>query len=249
MIKNLIIPMGGIGKRFRKQNFSTIKPLIMIENKSILEESIKELPDSHNKIAIINKKIYNKYPVFKKILDKNNIKKFLLDKQTLGQSDTCYKAKKMIKEKNDLFIHSCDYVMKYSNLKFKKLCANCDVIIFTYKLKSSLVSNYNDFAYCKLRKGNVIKVVEKKTISKIPQNDQMVIGTFWFKKASDFFLSHELALRKRRFINRELYIANNINELIKKQKKVKVFEVLYWKNLGDYFSYNQYIYWKNFFRI
>ena len=28
MIKNLIIPMGGIGKRFRKQNFSTIKPLI-----------------------------------------------------------------------------------------------------------------------------------------------------------------------------------------------------------------------------
>lgn len=241
--------MGGIGKRFKKKNFSTIKPLIMIENKSILEESIKELPDSYNKIAILNKKIYNKYPVFKKILDKNNIKKFLLDKQTLGQSDTCYKAKNMANEENDLFIHSCDYVMKYSNSKFKKLCKDCDVIIFTYKLRSSLVNNYNDYAYCKVLKNNVVKIVEKKTISQVPQNDQMVIGTFWFKKASDFFLSHELACRKKKFINNELYIANNINELIKKQKKVKVFEVLYWKNLGDYFSYNQYIYWKNFFKI
>ena len=244
-----MIPMGGIGKRFKKQNFSTIKPLIMIENKSILEESIKELPNSYSKIAILNKKIYKRYPVFKKILAKNNIRKFLLDKQTLGQSDTCYKAKNMINEENDLFIHSCDYVMKYSYSKFKKLCINCDVIIFTYKLKSSLVNNYNDFAYCKIQKGNVTKIVEKKTISKVPQNDQMVIGTFWFKKASDFFLSHERAFRKKKFINSELYIANNINELIKKQKKVKVFEVLYWKNLGDYFSYNQYIYWKNFFKI
>ena len=241
--------MAGIGKRFKKQNFSTIKPLIMIENKSILEESIKELPDSFNKIAILNKKIYNKYPVFKKILGKNNIKKFLLDKKTLGQSDTCYKAKKMTNEENDLFIHSCDYVMKYSNSKFKKLCNNCDVVIFTYKLKSSLVNNYNDYAYCKVLKDNVVKIVEKKTISKTPQNDQMIIGTFWFKKASDFFLSHELAYKKKKFINNELYIANNINELIKIQKKIKVFEVLYWKNLGDYFSYNQYIYWKNFFKI
>lgn len=249
MIKNLMIPMGGIGKRFKKENFSTIKPLIMIEKKSILEESIKELPDAGNKIAILNKKIYSKYPIFKKILDKNNIKKFLLNQNTLGQSDTCYKAKNMINKKDDLFIHSCDYIMKYSNSKFKKLCSNCDVIIFTYKLKSSLVSDYNDYAYCKEQKGNVLKIVEKKTISKFPQNDQMVIGTFWFKKASDFFLSHERALKKEKFINNELYIANNINELIKKQKKVKVFEVLYWKNLGDYFSYNQYIYWKNFFKI
>ena len=43
MIKNLIIPM--VGKRFRKQNFSTIKPLIMIENKNIFE-SIKGCPET-----------------------------------------------------------------------------------------------------------------------------------------------------------------------------------------------------------
>ena len=50
------------------------------------------------------------------------------------------------------------------------------------------------------------------------------------------------------FVNKELYIANNINSLIKKGKTVRIFEVDHWKNLGDFFSYKQYIYWKNFFK-
>ena len=63
-----------------------------------------------------------------------------------------------------------------------------------------------------------------------------------FKKASDFFQMHEQSLKKKNYVNKELYVANNINLLIKKRKKVKIFEVYHWKNLGDYFSYNQYIY-------
>jgi bifunctional N-acetylglucosamine-1-phosphate-uridyltransferase/glucosamine-1-phosphate-acetyltransferase GlmU-like protein len=36
---------------------------------------------------------------------------------------------------------------------------------------------------------------------------------------------------KKNFVNNELYVANNINFLIKKKKKVKIFEVDHWKNL------------------
>ena len=99
----------------------------------------------------------------------------------------------------------------------------------------------------KKKKGKVLKITEKKIISSSPQNDQMIIGSFWFKKASDFFEMHDQSIKKKNFVNKELYVANNINLLIKKKKKVKIFEVYHWKNLGDYFSYNQYIYWKNFF--
>ena len=36
--------MGGIGRRFKKQNFSTIKPLIMIENKVSWKSQLKSCP-------------------------------------------------------------------------------------------------------------------------------------------------------------------------------------------------------------
>ena len=53
MIKNLIIPMAGLGSRFKKENFSTIKPIITIDkNNCILKSRLKELPNALNKIAI-----------------------------------------------------------------------------------------------------------------------------------------------------------------------------------------------------
>ena len=131
--------MAGLGERFKKNNFSTIKPLIRIDDSTILEESIKELPPSKKKFCILKKNIFNKYGVVKKILKKNKISPFLLDKDTLGQSDTCYKVINKINHKEDLFIHSCDYIMKYSYKKFLKTIKNSDVIIFTYRLKSTIV--------------------------------------------------------------------------------------------------------------
>ncbi len=239
--------MAGLGKRFKTNNFSTIKPLIQIDKLTILEESIKELPKGNKKICILKKNIFNRYGVIKRILKKNRISPFLLDKDTLGQSDTCYKVIDRINHKEDLFIHSCDYVMKYSYKKFLKTIKNSDVVIFTYKLKSTIVKSYTDYAYCIQKNGLVKKITEKVLISKNPSQDHMIVGTFWFKKAKDFFDMHETSVNQKNFVKNELYVANNINFLIKKKKKVKIFEVDHWKNLGDVFSFNQYIYWKNYF--
>ena len=60
-------------------------------------------------------------------------------------------------------------------------------------------------------------------------------------------MSQEISIKKNDKINAEYYIGNNINHLIKLKKKIKIFEVDYWLNLGDIFSFNEYIYWKNFF--
>ena len=49
MINNIVIPMAGLGTRFKKDNFLTIKPLIKIDKNSILEHSIAELPSSKKK--------------------------------------------------------------------------------------------------------------------------------------------------------------------------------------------------------
>jgi bifunctional N-acetylglucosamine-1-phosphate-uridyltransferase/glucosamine-1-phosphate-acetyltransferase GlmU-like protein len=248
MIDNIIIPMAGLGQRFKKNNFSTIKPLILIENTTILENSIKELPLAKRKYCILKKDIFDKYSLIKKILNKNKISPYLLSADTLGQSDTCYKIINYINPKEDLFIHSCDYVMKYSYKKFIKQTIGADVIIFTYKLKSTIVKNYNDYAYCLEHNGIVKKIVEKKTVSQNPSEDHMIVGSFWFKNSKDFFDMHDIALKKGLYVNKELYVANNINILIKQKKKVKIFEVDHWKNLGDVFSYKQYIYWNNYFK-
>lgn len=239
--------MAGLGKRFKKKHFNTIKPLIKIDKKCIFEESISNLPKAKKKFGVVNKMIFQKYNLLKKIFIENKIEDFQLKKHSLGQSDTCYKLKNTINHNDDVMIHSCDYVMKYSKKKLMKKMSMADVLIFTYKLKSTIVENYKHFAYCEVKKDQVLSIKEKKIISPTPENDQMIIGTFWFKKYKDFLHAHESGVINKNFINNEIYVANNINYLIKKKKKVKIFEVSEWKNLGDFFSYQMYIYWKNYF--
>ena len=55
-----------LNEMLKNENFSTIKPLITIDKNSIFEESIKDLPDSKNIIAIFNKNIFEKYSILKK---------------------------------------------------------------------------------------------------------------------------------------------------------------------------------------
>ena len=59
--------MGGLGKRFKKYKFNTIKPLIQIDDKCILEKSMMYLPNAMNIYFIIKKSIFNKSRVLKKI--------------------------------------------------------------------------------------------------------------------------------------------------------------------------------------
>ena len=248
-IDYILIPMAGQGKRYKKENFRTIKPLILVDNETILEKSIKSLPNCNKKIAILKKNIFSNNLVINKIFMKEKINHFLLNKNTKGQADTIYKLKNNIDPTKNALVHSCDYIMKYSSKKFSKIFLNSDAIVFVYRLKSRIIKDYKSFAYCKINKksNRVLKIVEKKIISNEPWNDYMAVGTFWFKKIESFFNAHEIALRKNQKINGEFYVANNINNLINLNYKVSFLEVDQWINLGDFFDFNQYLYYKNFF--
>tara|TARA_B100000579_G_C22778310_1_gene827829 strand:+ start:273 stop:1052 length:780 start_codon:yes stop_codon:yes gene_type:complete len=247
-LENIIIPMGGLGKRFKKYKFNTIKPLIQIDDKCILEKSMMYLPKAKNMYFVIKKNIFKKSRVLKKIAKEKNVKFFFLNSNTLGQADTISQVQKKLPINEESIIHSCDYILKFNIDYFIKLKKKCDVIIFSTKLKSQIVNNYSDYAYCKIKnKDNVIKIVEKRTISNNPANDYAVTGTFWFNKISDCIKSQEISLKRKNLVNNEYYIANNINNLINNGLKVKIMPVNYWINLGDYFGLQEYIYWKNFF--
>ena len=83
-----------------------------------MEKSISKLPNSKNKLIILKKEIYEKYSNLRKLIKENKFKSLLLYKNTLGQADTCYKAKDLISSTQDVLIHSCDYILRFSQKEF-----------------------------------------------------------------------------------------------------------------------------------
>jgi len=67
--------------------------------------------------------------------------------------------------------------------------------------------------------------VEKKPISKNPNNDNSVTGIFYFKNGSILLNCIENMFKKKITVNGEYYIATAMNKLIEDKKIVKVFLV------------------------
>ena len=248
---NNLIPMSGRGKRFRDYGYRVPKPLIQINKKPMLKIVTDTLPKANKWSFIINEND-NKNNRIEKLISEINSKSNVINikKMTDGPASSCYLAKKFIKKNDPLFISSCDYLTMFNEKKWNKLMKDkkIDGAIWTSKLNNQVVKSFDAFGYCVVNSKNYItKIVEKKIISKNPENDHMMIGSFWFKKASYFFDNYLEAKKKKITINGEYYVGNNINLLLKKKYKFIIFEVDQWVSLGDPFELKIFEYWKNLF--
>ena len=247
-----IIPMAGYGKRFKIENYNIIKPFIPIRKSPMIIRSCKSFPEPRDWIFIAKKQDFKNLAA--ENLIKNNFKNskiIKINKKTNGQAETCLLVKNIINKELPLFIASCDYETIYSDYKLNKIILDksIDGIIWTFKLKNILVKNYNSFAYCKVNKSNkILSIIEKKTISKYPQEDQMVVGSFWFRKAEDFIESAEKLIKNNEKINDEYYVGNSIKYLIKqKKRKFIAFEINNWISFGNPFELSIFSYWDEYF--
>lgn len=246
-----LIPSCGDGMRFLEKNKDFFKPLIKVDNKTMIKKTIDSLPIAKKNVVIIRKDHDEKFNFSKKIKKENkNIDVMKLSKKTSGMASTCYEYVKNVPKKTPLLISSCDYALIFDEKKFSNILTNFDpdVVIWSFK-------NYPDarlapyaYAYLEVSNGLVKKISEKKPISDQPHLDHIAQGIFYFKSAEIFLKATKEMFKKRNTINNEYYVGNSINELIKKDYTVIPFQVEQYICLGTPRDLNVYKYWYRIFR-
>lgn len=247
-----LIPMAGEGSRFKESGFRASKPFIQIGEELLFEKCVRSLPASKNYIYILREHNSISKLIQARISLLNNeshIDVIHIKNKTEGQVNTCLMAENYYSEKGSLLISSCDYELRFNqSLLTNELNSDSDVLIFTCKLGSLPVASYDSFAYCQVDKHkNVLSIVEKECISNTPQNDHMVTGTFWFRKASYFTNAAKDLLSRKHKINNEYYVGTSINSLISEGLKVRIFEVDQWASFGNPTELDLYLYWQDYF--
>lgn len=248
-----LIPMAGLGSRFKNESYNVLKPLIQIGKKSMFTKASDSFPNAKkwififtNSLKINNSNLLNE--INKRFV--NNYVK-LINEPTSGQAATCLTVKEEINKNASLFIASCDYVSVFNKSKWKECIKDIDIDAFVWTVKANniIVRDPKAFAYCKINKKNnlVERIVEKELISETPEKDNLVIGSFWFRKGSTFVQAAENAITNDENVNGEHYIGNSLNFLINKGLKIKIFEVKQWISFGDPFELEIYYYWEDFF--
>jgi bifunctional N-acetylglucosamine-1-phosphate-uridyltransferase/glucosamine-1-phosphate-acetyltransferase GlmU-like protein len=180
-----------------------------------------------------------------------NTKIISVDHLTEGQASTCLLAKNYLNLDDSLTIGACDNAMTYSLELFDHMMKDeqIDAMIWTFRNNPAVLQNPKMYGWVSVSENNSVQGVScKKPISNTPMNDHAVIGSFTFKKASDFVDCTEAMISKNIRINNEFYVDIVMDVAVQRGLKVKVFEVdkyVCWGTPNDLSIYN---YWLSYFR-
>lgn len=199
---NIIIPVGGLGLRFKDAGYTTPKPLVKALGKEIIRWVIDSLPTDSNIFIAYNKELesYN----FSNFLREHytNVKSFPLVKNTCGSAETVKLCiEHYIKEDEPFVLVDCDSFVTDRNV-FQCYGKNA-VVCFE--------STNENYSYYKLDSDGFIE----ETAEKVPISNLASCGIYSFKSTSDYLNSYDCSHMKG-----EYYISKVVNQMIGKQFQV-----------------------------
>lgn len=212
-----IIPMAGLGSRFKKDGYTLPKYMIEVNGKTLFEYSLDSLPlkiadkiificlEEHELFGVsdfINSKIKHHNIIIKKI-----------KKVTRGQAETVYLSKDIVDMNDEILIYNIDTSFSSKNLE--------KVLLDKKNKKDGIIGAFIDssdddkWSFAKIEKDN--NVCE--TAEKIKISNYALTGLYHFTKANDFFDTAKKYIENNETMHNEFYIAPMYNDLIKKDKK------------------------------
>jgi len=247
----LIIPMGGVGKRFVNMGYKTYKAFLPVGKKvTILENIVSNFKGIDLEVLILaNFQLFGKK--YNKILKKKNFHLVNIKSHKKGPLYSLYlgreKIKKIIKNNNNIFISYSDINWSWDIKTVLKYIQNQKVTVFTHKQFHPHLEVNSKSDFCLIKNNQINRISEKKTFSNNYKNDYLAIGCYFFKNLQ--YINSYLK-KNNIFVNKkEFYLVSLIRDIIKKKIKVTNFNIKNFVHLGTPSQYVDFLKWKNILEI
>lgn len=211
---NIVIPMAGLGIRFKNAGFKNIKPLIPLNGKTFIEWSIDSVDFKSIKtqfIFVILEEHRDKLEPHLKSIKQDCII-CSVPVLTRGAVETALSAKDFINNDIPLIITNSDQIFEWDKEKYIDylIQSSTEANVITVK------SDTDKFSYILLdENNNGIKLTEKEVIS-----NNALAGIHYWKKGKYFVDSGIELIRKDIRSKNEYYVSLTYNLLIEKGIKV-----------------------------
>ena len=202
----IIIPLGGIGDRFKKNGYKTPKALIKIKDKEIIFYLLDNLTNLENEtIYITYNKEYKEYDLENILIvryPRYNFSFLCLEENTRGAAETVYITIKNIeKEEPVLCIDSDNF---YNNDLIQKWGRKNNIFVFNDK------NNDPIYSYIKIKNNLILNIKEKEKIS-----DLACCGAYGFSSVRELKKYCHLIIKNDIKDKEEFYISTIVNEMLK----------------------------------
>lgn len=252
----VIIPMAGLGERFRRAGYELTKPLIPVSGEPMVVHATKDLPEAGSYVFVLRSDMVGVEDVSKLLLQKfTNAHIQYVESVTEGQACTALVGLDALASEmsaDDLITFgTCDNGVLFNEEKFTSLIndKSVDVIVWGIRGYANAVRNPEMFGWIDVDFNNQVKQISVKTPLNNPNNDPIVLGTFTFRRSNDIHRCINSLIERNGRINGEYYLDSCINDAIGLGLRCVLFEVdsyLSWGTPNDLKTFN---YWQSCFHL
>jgi capsule biosynthesis phosphatase len=225
---NIIIPIGGVGKRFTEEDYNLPKPLIKSLGSPIIFWTIDNLElSSNDKLFIVYREEFNIFN-FENLLKNKfrdiNFKFIPLKNDTIGASETVLYA---LEEMNDDELNKLTIVIDSDNFYDE------NIIKISKEKNNNLIFYHKDYdinpiySYISIDGNKVVDIREKEKIS-----DNACVGAYCFKTAILLKKTIKLNIIQSKRQKNEFYISSIYNTLIQNDIFIDSVEIKGFNCLG-----------------
>jgi len=248
----VVIPMSGIGKRFIEAGYKEPKPLIIVDNKPIIEHVVNLFPDEKNIKFICNDE-HLEHTNMINILDKFNGKIYKVSvNNRQGPVHAVSQIFEDISDELEVIVSYCDYGTYWNYDKFLNYVRNnnLDGCVVCYRGFHPHMLGTDNYAFVRHSEDNYIRLLEiqeKKPFTNDRMNEYVSNGTYYFKNGYLMKKYFKQLIDMGVKINNEYYVSMVYNLMVKDNLKIGVFEIehmLQWGTPSDLEIYNN---WSNYF--
>lgn len=246
----VVIPLTGEGSRFINAGYKTLKPLIEIHGRPMIEHMVKKMfNDNEDEIIFVCREDHlvrnpNMEPLLQSIAPNSKIlaiKKW----EKKGPVVDIMKISEHLDNERPIVVSYCDYFMSWDWKEFKEkvLARNCDGAIPVYTgFHPHLVAESNLYASCLIdHDDNLIEIKEKYSFEDNKFQSKHSPGLYFFKNAALLKIYYQKAIESNLTHSGEFFSSLPYNLLVKDSLKVWVPTVVdafcQWgtpKDLADY---------------
>lgn len=226
----LVIPMSGIGQRFKNAGYSIPKPFIQISGKSIVQHVVEMFPGVEDILFIVNREYFNDLDLNLKVRlmgIASNAEIAVIDNHKFGPAWAIKQANDYIKLDVPVVVNYCDFACIWNFPEFKReLHSGIDGLIATYSGFHPHMLRNSQYAYLKLDESeNLVQIQEKHPFTSEPMSEPASSGTYGFGTGQILLDAVNTQIENDDSYNGEFYSSLTFKNMILSGKIVKNFEI------------------------
>jgi NDP-sugar pyrophosphorylase family protein len=242
--------MSGIGKRFIEAGYKVPKPLIRVDEKTIIEHVCNLFPDEDKFTFICNSKHLantNIKQVVQSIKPNANIIEIPNHKK--GPVYAVSLVNEIIEDDEEVIVNYCDFgtYWDYKNFLKHTRDRDADGAIVAYKgFHPHMLGNTN-YAFMQDKKQWMLKIQEKEPFTNNRMQEYASNGTYYFKRGSYVKKFFQKLIDNNINVRGEYYVSLVYNLLVSNGLKVSIYEIQHMLQWGTPQDLEEYSMWSKYF--